>query len=232
MEPIHVAIFAKQPIPGQVKTRLARSIGESAAASLYAAMLEDTVSAVAESGAARVLVLHQGAEPRRWLPAGLPAGWELAHQAPGDLGARLAAGVAEAAGRAMLPLLMLGSDSPDLPRELLASALSLASTHDLVLGPTADGGVWCIGLRADRPGLFIDIPWSQPGTGEALRNRALELGLKIGELPQWRDVDVWEDLLDLAERLAEADGGAERTLAWLARHEGSWRTPTNSIGLE
>jgi len=231
MEPIHIAIFVKRPVAGQVKTRLARSIGDRSAASLYTAMLHDTVTAATKSGVPSGLLVHEGADPQQWLPP-LPAGWGLLPQVPGELGERLAAAVRAASNCSMLPVLLLGSDSPDLPQRLLREALEALSSHDLVLGPTADGGVWCIGLRAEQPGLFIDIPWSQPGTGAALRNRAEALGLKFADLTPWRDVDVWEDLLDLAGRLARAGGGAERTRAWLERHDGPWRAPSTSIGLE
>lgn len=216
-----VAVFLKQPWPGHVKTRLASSIGASAAAALYRAFACDTLGTVLELGAAGVRLVHDGPAPRRWLPAGLSHRLEGCAQRPqpdGNLGARLAHAFGEAAREGIGPLLVLGSDSPDLPRGHIERALAALGHADLVLGAVPDGGVWCIGLRRDVPGFFDGIPWSSPGTGEALRNRGEQLGLKLVEPPAWFDVDVAADLRALRERLAPAPAAAPWTARWLAQH--------------
>lgn len=217
----HLAVFLKQPWPGHVKTRLASSIGASGAAALYRAFACDTLVRALSIPAASLRLVHDGPAPRRWLPAGLSHRLEGCAQRPqpdGDLGTRLARAFDEAHREGLGPLLVLGSDSPDLPAAHIRGALAALDDADLVLGAVPDGGVWCIGLRRPVPGFFDGVPWSSPGTGEALRNRGAQLGLKLAEPPPWFDVDVAADLRALRERLAKDPAAAPWTARWLAQH--------------
>lgn len=207
-----------------MKTRLVPRLGESRAASLYTAFLEDTVTLASEAAPRQLILFVAGGRAESALSAerldGLRHQWgdrlrEHA-QADGDLGQRLAAAFGHAGETETLPLLVLGSDSPDLPGEHLRRALAaLAEGVDVVLGPARDGGVWCIGLRRAFPGFFEGLPWSSPHTGDALRNRARELGLKTLDVDPWYDCDDPEDLEELRRRLAQSRGGASATRAWL-----------------
>ena len=89
----------------------------------------------------------------------------------------------------------------------------------VVLGAVADGGVWCIGSSHPCPDLLHSIPWSSPATGDALRNRADELGLDRIEVAPWYDCDLQEDLDALALRLRQHPGGAIMTRRCLHLHE-------------
>jgi rSAM/selenodomain-associated transferase 1 len=210
--PVNLGLFVKEPVAGRVKTRLARSIGDRAATDLYRAFVADTLTLALNSRARHCRIFHSGAPLSSWNP-GL---WSSAlggflseqPQSAGGLGERLA--TAFSAGPC--PLLMLGTDSPDLPEALLASALeALDAGAELVLGAVSDGGVWCIGLDRPRPELLSGIPWSSPRTGEALRNRADDLGLDRVEVAPWYDCDLEQDLLQLAARLRDRPEGATMT---------------------
>jgi rSAM/selenodomain-associated transferase 1 len=197
MHDSNLGIFVREPRPGRVKTRLARTIGEVPAADLYRAFVADTVTLALNSGARHCRIFHDGAPPSTWL-GGVRGDYSELPQASGDLGDRLQA--AFSAGPC--PLLMLGSDSPDLPAEYLRSGLeALDAGAHLVLGATLDGGVWCIGLDRARPDLLTGIPWSTASTGDALRNRADALGLNRVEVSPWYDCDLQEDLDALVVRL-------------------------------
>jgi len=208
-----VGIFLKEARPGHAKTRLIPRLGADGAASLYTAFVGDTVTLARGSGAGHVVLFHDGPVP--------PGDWDRAEavscrpQGPGDLGDRLEDAAAQAAAGGRFPLLFLGSDSPDLPSDRLEDALQALLRYDVVLGPAADGGVWCIGLRSPVPGFFADLPWSAAETGAALRNRARELGLNPAEVAPWSDVDEPADLDDLIDRLTRGGTHAPRTLAWL-----------------
>lgn len=221
VERAFVGIFVKEPRPGHVKTRLARKISPAWAAGLYRAFLLDTLALATSCATDRVLLYYDGAPPRSYLPAdSVGAGWREIPQRGRDLGERLAAAADDAAAAGSLPVLLLGSDSPDLPGAHLQQGLVSAYEADLVLGPAADGGLWGIGLRSGTGGLFEDLPWSTPRAGSALRNRAARLGLKVKDLPLWYDVDEPADLMALDQRLS-GESKAKWTSAWMASH--AWR---------
>lgn len=204
---VSLGIFVKEPRPGRVKTRLARSVGDARAAALYRAFVHDTLTLASNAGARHCRIFHDGAPPADWA-GDVAAGFTPRPQATGDLGRRLD----QAFRDGPCPLLILGSDSPDLPRLHLLSALrALEDGAQLVLGATSDGGVWCIGLDRRRPALFADIPWSSTETGDALRNRADALGLNRVEGAPWYDCDLEEDLHALVARLHDQPDAATMT---------------------
>ena len=112
--PVNLGLFVREPVPGQVKTRLARSIGNRPATELYRAFVTDTVTLALNSRARHCRIYHSGAPLSSWNPelwAAAPAGFLSEEpQSTGDLGERLTS--AFSAGPC--PLLMLGTDSPDL----------------------------------------------------------------------------------------------------------------------
>jgi rSAM/selenodomain-associated transferase 1 len=204
---VSLGIFVKEPRPGRVKTRLARSIGEARAAALYRAFVQDTLTLASNAGARHRRIFHDGAPPGDWA-GGAATGFTPRPQVAGDLGRRLD----EAFRDGPCPLLILGSDSPDLPRAHLLSALrALDDGAQLVLGATHDGGVWCIGLDRRCPALLADIPWSSTDTGDALRNRADALGLNRVEVAPWYDCDLEADLQALVARLHGEPAAATMT---------------------
>ncbi len=223
-----LGIFLKAPLPGQVKTRLCPPLSAVDAASLYTSFLADTLQAAAACAGQEVLLFYEGAHPTSYLAptltaALLPSVVEIA-QRGSDLGERLEAAVGDAAERGSLPLLILGSDSPDLPAGHLTAALAALPAYDLVLGPASDGGVWCIGVRRALPGLLLGIAWSRPTVAVELRARAAARGLRVGDADAWYDVDTIGDLYALGARLAGGGAGAAYTARWLARYQERQRT--------
>jgi rSAM/selenodomain-associated transferase 1 len=201
-------VLAKQPVPGQVKTRLCPRFSPAQAAELAAAALADTLAAVAATRARRRLLVLAGAptgalpEGLSELPAGLselPAGIGVQPQRGDGLAERIAAAYADAYAVA-LPMLLIGMDTPQLTATMLASALDalLAPGVDAVLGLAADGGWWAMGLRRPDERLLRDVPMSTPHTGRAQRDRLLGAGLRIAELPILRDVDTPADVARVA----------------------------------
>ena len=115
--------------------------------------------------------------------------------------------------------LVIGTDSPTLPRESLDEAVSLVMARDVdvVLGPTRDGGYYLIGMRALHPGLFEHMPWSTAAVLGRTLDRAQRLGLRVACLPTWFDVDTGADLERLRVELDASPAGPPRhTRAFLA----------------
>src|SRR5437016_380346 len=142
-------VFARAPIEGQVKTRLARTIGDRAACALYVAFLEDVCALAGSVDARRILAVEGPLDHPELTRLALQNGMELLPQLPGDLGARM-----QAALEAALPACVIGTDAPTLARAQLDEALAQVGSHDAVIGPSADGGYWLLGLSRPVPELF------------------------------------------------------------------------------
>ncbi len=190
---VPVCVFAKPPVPGLVKTRLAVTIGEAEAARLASAMLCDVWNAVVSvAGAVPVLASTAvAAFPQ------LPAGTAIWLQGEGDLGQRMERiaqrGIAEA-GR----VLLLGADSPELRPDHIELALKNLDTHDAVIGPSFDGGYYLLGLARCPDGLLHALPWSTPETFARTEERLRSSDFSVALLPPLGDVDVLADLLACA----------------------------------
>jgi rSAM/selenodomain-associated transferase 2/rSAM/selenodomain-associated transferase 1 len=185
-------VFARDPVPGHVKTRLIPALGAEGAASLYRRLTERTLGWASRLGGGKgglVEVRFDGA------PAG-PLGrrFRVSPQGEGDIGARMGRAFADAFGSGGERVVIVGTDLPELtPAHVRASWRALRRA-DLVLGPARDGGYGLIGLRKSCPSLFEGIAWS---TGAVLRQtlaRARAAGLSVELLAALRDIDGPDDL--------------------------------------
>ena len=217
-------MFAKEPQPGRVKTRLAASIGAEPAAELAWALLRDTCSlarAAADALGARLELHHAPSDPGpelRELAAAF--GCELVAQGPGSLGERLAAGLRpDHSAR-----IALGSDAPDLPRDLLDQAfLALEEPRTAIAAPAPDGGYVLLGLADGASASALADPairWSSATTLSDTCSALLRTGSEVARLGGWSDVDELADLEALEERLRSDEGSAPATRAWLL----DWRS--------
>jgi rSAM/selenodomain-associated transferase 1 len=189
-------VIAKAPAPGRSKTRLCPPCTPEEAALLAAAALMDTLEAGTESATfgRRVLVLDGTAGFR------LPAGWEVLPQRGAGLDERLGNAFVDAVVEAGEAALLVGMDTPQLTPALLdASAETLlAPGVGAVLGPAIDGGYWAIGLREPDAAVFQGVPMSTTETLTEQRRRLHGLGIAPRELPTLRDVDTFEDAVEVA----------------------------------
>lgn len=191
-----LGIFAKQPIPGRVKTRLCPPLTPDRAAQLYQCCLQETVR-LADLGDWRTVLFYQG--DRRFFDRNFPD-LPLAEQTGNDLGQRLAQAFASQFASGAQQVVIIGSDSPDLPAAIIRQAFAGFNDHDAVLAPASDGGYVLIGLRQPAPGLFENIPWSTSEVLIATRKRMAELQRTCLELPGWYDVDNVASLRQLIHR--------------------------------
>lgn len=186
-------VFARAPVLGEVKTRLARAVGEEAALALYTAFLDDTCALTQGLGARRVLAVAGDAADAHLERLAKSQRLALETQGEGDLGARMQRAIARHLPRG--PVVLIGSDAPTLPRAYLHQALDALMEHDVVIGPSDDGGYYLVGARVEVPELFAGIPWSTP---EVLPATLARLGGRShARLPACYDVDTVDDLARL-----------------------------------
>ena len=201
-----LVVFAKQPRPGRVKTRMSPPLSPEQAALLYTALLEDVlhVSALA----ARVLELEavlavDPPDAAGELARLCPPGFRAVAQRGADLSERMEWAVREAAAGGASRILLRGSDSPTLDTEIVAQALEALDTHELSVCPDRDGGYSLIGLRGPVPGLFDHAMSTSRVLDDTLANAA-RAGLRSKTLSPRFDLDTVEDLAWLA---AAVDSG-------------------------
>jgi hypothetical protein len=191
-----IGLFAKQPVPGQVKTRLTPPLSPEQACQLYKTALQESLSRLLNTDA-MIAICYAG--EHSWFQATFPGVLLFAQQGEG-LGARMSKAVQELFAVAGGPVLLAGSDSPDLPLGLVSETIDHLQRKDVVSVPCRDGGYAIIGLRQPTTALFDDIPWSTPAVLDATRRRCRELHLSYLETAGWDDLDDLADLQRLVER--------------------------------
>ena len=216
-----LGVFARYWQPGVVKTRLAHRIGGPSAARLHRHFVDTTLLRLNGIGVAQWLVVSPGdALPRVANECPAASGWRVSGQSDGDLGARMG----DFFARALLEtdrVLLVGTDSPDLPREWVEEAFSELERLPVVLGPAHDGGYYLIGLNARHVEninftmLFDGVPWGTSRVLPTTIDRLATRGIDYHLLPTWHDVDEWEDLVALQERLMQRDGALDEPLTVL-----------------
>ncbi len=186
-----VALLAKAPRPGWVKTRLAADIGTDEAAALYRQVGRRVVEQVGSGYPLTVWYDPPDAldEMRSWLGER-----EYLPQSAGDLGARMARAFGAHFSRGDAPVVMIGADAPGVTADTVAKAIAALRSVDAVFGPAFDGGYYLIALHHALPALFTGVPW---GTGEVLsRTQAIarRAGVHVALLEPLRDLDTGEDV--------------------------------------
>ena len=181
-----VAVFARAPELGRVKTRLAETLGEAAALEAYLELVEGTLRALEEGAFCCELWMDGGynRHVKRWQS---DYGLAVFRQPEADLGARMLAAL-EAGAK-----VVVGTDIPVLDAAYVEEALSRLAQADVVLGPVEDGGYCLVGMRMPRPELFRSIAWSTDIVVEQTLSRAAAAGLDVALLETLWDVDDYSD---------------------------------------
>jgi rSAM/selenodomain-associated transferase 1 len=200
-----LVIFARAPVLGRVKPRLAAAVGDARALDIYRELAETVVALVGDT-AATVVVAHDppdsGEVMRSWLGPRL----RYEPQVPGDLGARMSSAVSRRLREGARRVIVIGTDCPALSADVVARAFEALERADVVLGPAEDGGYYLVGTRAAHPALFDEIPWSSPHTLAVTLERLAGAGLRVQRLEVLRDVDTLEDWRAY-ESTRRSDGG-------------------------
>jgi uncharacterized protein len=200
-------IFLKWPEPGRVKTRLAATLGPVPAAALYSKWIGVVLGLLQPlRGTTRLVGYFDGAPYeayREW--RALADDWWP--QPTGNFGERLVAGF-ERAFDLGGPVLALGTDCIEVEADLLVQAFEELSYHDVVFGPTPDGGYYLIGLSVARPELFKSIRWSTPFTLDDHLRFCHEAGWSVSFLPMRHDIDTENDWRGYVLRTGRSESSA------------------------
>ncbi len=204
-----VIVFARAPRGGSTKTRLIPALGPEGAADLYRCFLLDTLANVGQLHAAVTVAAADASDldALAILARGACPEARLIVQVGEDLGGRMANAVKRALSEGHSQAVVIGSDSPSLPTDILSQAVHLSAERDLVLGPCFDGGYYLIGMRSVQAKVFAGIRWSSNTVLAETLERAREQSLTVALLDPWYDVDTPDDLQLLRshlERLAAA----------------------------
>ena len=189
-----LAVVAKAPLEGFVKTRLSPRLNPAAAATLYECLLGDIVAKLDSYKESELWVAFApGGE--KYFSKNYPAVRLLAQRGK-DLGERLHHVFVDLFHRGYREIVVADSDSPSVPLSSIDQAYKqlIEEGCDLVLGPSDDGGYYLVALKRPAEGIFHDISWSTNSVLDATLQRAGELGLRVGLLPPAYDIDVEQDL--------------------------------------
>jgi rSAM/selenodomain-associated transferase 1 len=213
-----LVIMAKAPRPGAVKTRLVPSLSPAAVAAFYRCLLDDTLALARSLSDVEVAIMCPESDVN-----------ELAHLAGNQAsvlaqkGEGLAAGLTSVFARFAVGhqrrTIAFNSDSPHLPRAVLEDAFETLAAHDVVVGPTHDGGYYLVGAKAFHPTLFAHDGMGTSSALDRLLSRTRALELSVGFAVPFYDVDVADDLTRLAAELHLAPTRAPRTARWLEEWE-------------
>ena len=188
-------MFAKYWEAGKVKTRLARTIGEAASRDVHLLFVKFLLKKFAAVGDFRTLVASP-ADQKLEFEEILPDTWQLDFQCDGDLGARMSHFFRTSQCDGQINIL-IGSDTPNLPVRFVEQCVDLLDRHQLVLGPSADGGYYLIAMRKHLPEVFEGVQWSSRQVLSQTLEIANRNSISYGLLPQLNDVDEIQDLKQL-----------------------------------
>ena len=227
-----LVIMAKAPRQGAVKTRLASSLSPAAAVDFYCCLLDDTLALARSLGDVEVAIMCPDADVNELAQL---AGREA--NVVSQKGEGLAAGLTSVFAHFAQDhqrdahqrrTIAFNSDSPHLPRSVLEDAFETLAAHDVVVGPTHDGGYYLVGAKASHPSLFANDGMGTSSALERLLSRARALALSVGFADSFYDIDVADDLTRLAADLRLAPARAPRTAAWLKQWELAEQSQTSS----
>ena len=220
-----LAIMAKAPLAGTVKTRLLPYLSAEDAAELARSLLLDQLSHLCAIEAADLYVAftppHEEALMRRLAPAS----FQLFSQSEGDLGARMQNIFSALFAKEYRNVVLIGADLPPVPLDYFAQAYDYLDGHEprVVLGPSRDGGYYLVGLNRPMPAMFENMAWSHDQVFTQTVTKLADLGIETRQLPIWFDIDTADDLQILMTREDDRQNVSMKNTLKLLRRLGGRR---------
>jgi len=211
-----IIFFVRSPIEGKVKTRLSKSIGEKTALELYKRFVCDILVSLESIKIPFMIFFTTDFSEERiadWLGRS-----NMYHPQEGnDLGDRMRNGFSTAFSGGFRNVILIGSDSPDLPPDHIIESFVSLRSNDVVIGPAKDGGYYLVGFRSDTfaPYIFEGKEWSG---GREFRDTMDQLemkGARVHVLPEWYDIDTYVDLKMLYENNADTSFSGSNTMKYI-----------------
>jgi uncharacterized protein len=213
-----LVIMAKAPRPNAVKTRLTPSLSREAVIAFYCCLLNDTLALARSLGDVEVAIMCPDSDVNELAQLAGNEASVVAQKGEG-LAAGLTSVFTHFAEDHQRSIIAFNSDSPHLPPSVLEHAFETLAAHEVVVGPTHDGGYYLVGAKSSHPALFARDGMGTSSALERLLSRARTLELSVGFVDPFYDIDVTDDLSRLAAELRLAPERAPRTAVWLKEWE-------------
>lgn len=182
-------IFTRNPELGKVKTRLAKTVGDATALSIYMFLLQKTKDIASKVQADKAVYYSVSVRENDF--------WDVTvfqkHQQIGkDLGIRMLNAFKNGFAAGYKNVLIIGSDIYDLTPEIIEEGFDKLAENDLVIGPAEDGGYYLLGMKSLHPEIFKNKDW---GTSTVRKDTIKDLeDKKLLLLPELNDIDIFEDI--------------------------------------
>jgi uncharacterized protein len=211
-----ILVFLRAPEPGKVKTRLAKRIGDRFAFSLYTHFVQDILSTL-NSLKIPVRICFYPSTGKDIVTSWLGASHTYWCQSGNNLGQRMASAFVRAFETGVDRAVLIGTDIPDLPGQIITEAFHALDSHDAAIGPSADGGYYLIGFTATGflPAIFNGIGWGHADVLAQTMEIFSSHKRTVLRLPVWQDIDEFTDLLSFAKRNADDNNAAGKSTAAL-----------------
>jgi len=211
-----IIVFAKAPIIGNVKTRLAIDLDESLVVNLYKNFVLDILQKI-KSIKIQYKIFYDPPDTEHLMTGWLGADNKFILQQGSDLGERMKNAFTAMFEDSFTRAVIIGTDFPDLPVKYILEAFAGLEKSNAVIGPTFDGGYYLIGFNnaSFLSHAFDNMPW---GSNMVFKNTMAlfnKINLSVHVLPRWRDVDTYHDLKNLIQCLKKNPAGASNTYQFL-----------------
>ena len=211
-----LVILTKAPQPGQSKTRLVPPLSYAEAAELARALLLDQLESLTTFRGARLFIAFTPETAAGFFEGFTSQGFTSFAQRGGSLGERMSHVFENLFASAFEKVILIGSDLPTLPVKFFHRAYAwLEKSADVVLGPSADGGYYLIGMKRMIPAIFDDIAWSSADVLSQTIHKLDDLGLRHELLSEWYDIDTAKDLERLQSQRMNSEVAMKNTFALL-----------------
>ncbi len=213
-----VLVFVRVPESGRVKTRLVGKLDKEDVCRLYKCFVEDILGALSNREY-DIVICHDPPEDRWKMISWLGSSFTFMPQRGTSLGERMEHAFAAVFSERVDQAVLIGSDFPDLDAGIIDEAFEGLETHDLVLGPAADGGYYLIGFNAGSfaPKIFHNIPWGTQRVFGSTADFIVKNNLSMHTLPKWQDIDTYDDLKAFFFRAREKGLTELKTMKYLDR---------------
>jgi len=216
-----ILFFVKYPAKGQVKKRLSTHLGEDVTVELYRNFVLDSLSTFNKCGVNLLICFYPPDSQRRFVDW-LGMNYSYLPQQGTDLGQRMKNSFISSFSCNFHRVILIGSDIPDLPAEFVEEAFLFLKTHDVVIGPSFDGGYYLIGFSHNKflPEAFEDITWGSHTVFQETLTILQNARCKVHILPKWSDIDTCNDLKHLIDKNQNTEFHNSNTISYLSKIAG------------
>ncbi|MBU1342589.1 MAG: TIGR04282 family arsenosugar biosynthesis glycosyltransferase [Proteobacteria bacterium] len=214
-----VIVFLKVPEKGQVKTRLSECLSQTFVLALYKGFVSDILETIETAGDKFLYFWPPGGKKR--LINFLGNRYVFFPQQGQDLGERMANAFVDTFKKGYTQAILIGTDIPELGKEVIAQACEILESEDAVIGPSDDGGYYLIGFRNTTFSkmIFTQIDWSTKAVLDQTLRAMNQRSIDCKQLLKLSDIDTHEDLTALADRVKKGGKIGTRTLEILSSYE-------------